>query len=203
MLHLLAGVLAAVSVLVAPTAGPAVAPSETGALFAGVVSGDNYDGPASTSTATTTPLVDLAKRSNLELASEFRHVYDGSANFVATNGPVGPNAVFRGLAAGDDPAMGLTARSPGIGNTPASHVAGAQQTQWISTTRSQQIAQDVFGKYGVVEIDLSKVPSAVADVSGGIPGLPPNAMLSNWARKYQEVLVQDWIPPEAIVRFLG
>lgn len=107
--------------------------------------------------------------------------------------------MYRGLAAGDDPALGLTARAPGIGNTPASHVAGARQSQWISTTRSRQIAEDVFGKHGVVEIDLSRVPSVIADVSSGIPGLPPNAMLSNWTRKYQEILVQDWIPPEAII----
>lgn len=51
---------------------------------------------------------------------------------------------------------------------------------------------------GFVEIDLSRAPSTVVDLTSGIPGLPPNAMLSNWARKMQEVLVQDWIPPEAV-----
>jgi hypothetical protein len=102
------------------------------------------------------------------------------------------------MAAGEDPAEGLSARAPGIGNSPASHIAGARQTQWISTTKDLAIARDVFGENGVVQIDLSKVPGTVIDVSEGITGLPRNAMLSNWARKFKEVLVQDFIPPDAI-----
>jgi hypothetical protein len=109
-----------------------------------------------------------------------------------------PSLVYRGLAEYDDPWLGLTARSRGVGNTPISHVAGARESQWISTSRDLDVAQSVFGKHGVVEIDLSKVSSPVVDFSEGIPGIPPNAMLSNWARKYSEVLVKDWIPPGAI-----
>lgn len=106
--------------------------------------------------------------------------------------------MYRGSAAGEDPAVGLAARAPGIGNTPASHVAGARQTQWVSATYSQQIAEDVFTKHDVVEIDLSKASSSIADVAAAFLACPRNAMLSNWARKYQEILVQDWILPEAI-----
>jgi hypothetical protein len=108
------------------------------------------------------------------------------------------NIVYRGLAEGEDPAVGLTARNPGAGNDIVSHIAGARDSQWISTTRSEAVARDVFGKNGYVRIDLSKVGNEIVDVSKGIPGMNPNYMLSRWARKMQEVLVQGYIPPEAI-----
>ena len=58
-----------------------------------------------------------------------------------------------------------------------------------------------FGRrYGVIEIDASKLITETIDLSSGIPGVP--GMLSNWARKYQEVLVLDFIPPEAITRII-
>lgn len=60
------------------------------------------------------------------------------------------------------------------------------------------MATNKYGKYGVVGIDLTKVSSEVVDISGGIPGM--SGMLSNWARADQEVLIRDFIPPEAIFR---
>lgn len=108
--------------------------------------------------------------------------------------------MYCGLAEGEDTAGGLTARAPAAGNSPASHVAGKRESQWISTTRHRAIAEERFGKYGVVEIDLSRVSSPVVDVSRGIPSLPPNSMLSNWARGAQEILIQDYVPPGAIRR---
>jgi hypothetical protein len=56
----------------------------------------------------------------------------------------------------------------------------------------------MFGSNGVVRIDLSQVPGEVVDASGGIPGIPSNYMLSRWAAKMQEVLVNGYIPPDAI-----
>jgi hypothetical protein len=90
------------------------------------------------------------------------------------------------------------ARAPGAGNSVASHVAGQRASQWISTTKSLEVAQSRFGQHGVVAIDLSKVPGTVVDVSGGIPGLAPNTMLSRWAAKMQEVLIQNAVPAKAI-----
>jgi hypothetical protein len=58
--------------------------------------------------------------------------------------------VYRGLAAGENPAAGLVARAPEAANSVASHVAGARSSQWISTTRSLDIAIGKFGKNGVV-----------------------------------------------------
>lgn len=111
----------------------------------------------------------------------------------------GSNIVYRGLAAGENSAAGLVARAPGIGNSPASHVAGARASQWISTTRSTEVATSRFGQNGVVAIDLNKVPGTVVDLTRGIPGLSPNTMLSRWAINAQKVLILDSVPARAIV----
>jgi len=108
------------------------------------------------------------------------------------------NIVYRGLAAGEDAAAGLVARAPEAGNSIASHVAGQRASQWISTTKSLDIAMSRFGQNGVVAIDLSKVSGTVVDVSAGIPGMSPKFMLSRWAIKTQELLIQGEIPANAI-----
>ncbi len=109
--------------------------------------------------------------------------------------------VYRGLAEGENPVEGLFARSPSANNSPISHVAGKGASQWISTTRNSNIAINRFGTNGVVKIDLSKVSSTIVDFSRGIPG-NEGTMLSNWAKVMQEVLVQGYIPPEAIIGFI-
>jgi hypothetical protein len=112
----------------------------------------------------------------------------------------GDNIVYRGLAEGDDPAAGLTARNPAAGNDIASHVAGKRDSQWISATKDLAIAQERFGKNGVVAIDLSMVSSPIADLSRGIPGMNSNYMLSRWARRNQEVVIQGRVPADAVRR---
>ncbi|MCU6501539.1 Ig-like domain-containing protein [Rugamonas sp. A1-17] len=107
------------------------------------------------------------------------------------------NYVYRGLAAGEDAGAGLTARMPGAGNSELSHVAGKRDTQWISTTKSLDIALSKYGENGVVRIDLSKVGSSISDVSGGFKN---GGRMSNWARRDQEVLIKDAIPASAIER---
>lgn len=107
------------------------------------------------------------------------------------------NFVYRGLAQGEDVAAGLTARVPGAGNSPISHVAGKRDTQWISTTKDMDTAMEKYGQHGVVRIDLTKAGSEVLDVSSGFP---QGGRMSNWARRDQEVLIRDSISPDAIVR---
>jgi hypothetical protein len=77
-----------------------------------------------------------------------------SAPAARVAGGVGAGAratgyVYRGLAAADNTAVGLVARAPGAGNTPISHVAGQRASQWISTTKSPEIAEQLFGQHGV------------------------------------------------------
>ena len=107
-----------------------------------------------------------------------------------------PCVVYRGLAAGENIAEGISARAPGAGNSIISHVAGKRASQWISTTKSLEVALERYGQFGVVAIDISKVASEIVDISNGIPGSP--GMLSNWAKKSQEVLIKDFIPRDAI-----
>jgi RHS repeat-associated protein len=111
------------------------------------------------------------------------------------------NFVYRALAPTDTPAIGLVARMPTAANDPESHVAGKKLSQWISTTKSLEIAKamDLKGdRCGVVRIDLSKVITPVIDLSAGIPGRSPNSMLSRWAKNKKEVLIQIVVPANAI-----
>lgn len=123
-----------------------------------------------------------------------------AAEGLAGGGGGGANIVYRGLAAGENPVAGLVARAPEAANSIASHVAGARASQWISTTRSLEVATSRFGQNGVVAIDLSKVGSSVVDLTAGIPGIGRSTMLSRWAINAQEVLIQGRIPAEAIMR---
>ena len=106
--------------------------------------------------------------------------------------------VYRGLAEGESTAAGLTARAPGVETAIASHVGGKRVSSWISTSKCESIARNPFGKHGVVKIDLRLVTSKVEDISKGIPGYPPHYMLSRWAAKMQEVLIENHVPPEAV-----
>ncbi len=123
----------------------------------------------------------------------------GEAQDVEQAATNASQVVYRGLATGEDPSNGLFARAINSGNSAVSHVAGKIQSQWISTSRDLGLTLEKWGKNGVVEINLAKVNSQIVDFSNGIPG-SKGTMLSNWALKYQEVLIKNYIPPEAIVR---
>lgn len=123
----------------------------------------------------------------------------GRAGHAAEEAAVTSGKLYRGLAQGDRPAEGIFARSIVVRNTPISHVAGQRASQWISTSKSLDVAMR-FGRHGVIEIDASKLATGTVDFSSGIPGV--RGRLSNWARAAQEVLVLDSIPPEAIIRVI-
>jgi RHS repeat-associated protein len=107
------------------------------------------------------------------------------------------NFVYRGLAKGEDVSAGLRARAPGAGNSEISHVAGRRDSQWISTTKSPNIALEKYGEHGVVRVDLSRVETEISDVSSGFS---QGGRMSNWARRDQEVLIKDFIPADALDR---
>jgi len=115
----------------------------------------------------------------------------------AEGGATGNRIVFRSLAKGEDPTQGLTARNPLAKTTPAQHVNGKRDSQFISTTKDQDAATGKFNSgNGVVEIDLNKIDGGVVDVSEGVPG--GSQKVNNFARKDREVLIEGRIPPEAI-----
>jgi RHS repeat-associated protein len=111
----------------------------------------------------------------------------------------GEQYVYRALQVGENPNNGLSARLADAGDKISSHVNGLKNSQWISTSRSGTIT---FNKWytpgnGFVQIDLTKVESEIVDISNGIPGME-NTRPSNWARAFQEVLIKNYIPPDAI-----
>jgi RHS repeat-associated protein len=120
---------------------------------------------------------------------------------IPTNEDAVPGIVFRSLSKGEDPAAGLTARSPESTEvTPLSHVAGKIKSPWISTTKLPETAFVKYGgnEHGVVAIDLSKISGRVEDVSGGFPG---KGRIDIYAKKDQEVLIHQNIPADAIIGY--
>jgi hypothetical protein len=115
--------------------------------------------------------------------------------------------VYRGLDANKLDATnlaagkGLWATKPDAGDSIEDHVRGGNKfrTQWISCTKSETIARTMFGKYGVVAIDLDKVPvtSTVVDCSAGILGCT-DANTNAYAIAVEEVVVKNHIPQDAI-----
>jgi len=111
------------------------------------------------------------------------------------------NIVYRVIKDYETPNLGLVARDLDARIPPASHVAGARSSQWISTTKSIDVAKRYSARDNcrVCQIDLSKVDTEIVDLSNGIPGMSSTTRLSRWAQASQEVLVRDFIPSEAII----
>jgi hypothetical protein len=151
-----------------------------------------YDG------AQVNPLSGLELSPRQQKDAQFLLMATSPMGMVRGTTVAGAGIVYRGLAVGEDATLGLLARAPGAGNSVVSHVGGQRASQWISTTKSLDIARAQWGQNGVVAIDLSKVTTPVMDLSGGIPGMSPNYMLSRWAAKMQEVLILDEVPASAI-----
>lgn len=131
------------------------------------------------------------------------HLYDSVRSLEAPSGG-GSGTLYRGLADGEDPALGLVARNPDANITPSQHVFGTRDSQWISTTRDPAVAAEIYGEHGWVAIDASRVTGPVVDVSGGVPAHVPghNCMFCNAARAHQEVLIQG-APPGAVTRMIN
>lgn len=111
--------------------------------------------------------------------------------------------VYRALREGENPAKGLFSKDPTSPVSPELHVRNGSRlsSSWISTTKNPAVALGKYNRgHGVVRIDLDKVTSPVLDVSSGIfPGennLQPSS--GNFARADQEVLIQYYVPPNAI-----
>jgi RHS repeat-associated protein len=136
--------------------------------------------------------------------------------FEIVDNPYKPDIVYRALTSTDrytilqgegiwsvsDPTQPITRDVH-----PISHVANIEHTPWISTGRNYEAILERFNSgNGIAVIDLNIVrnltpESTIVDISQGFPGKP--GMLSNWARKYQEVLIWNFIPVEAISEILN
>ena len=122
-----------------------------------------------------------------------------SSSSIQSNAPKNKkeNIVYRALNKGEDPSSGLNARNPDANATPAQHVNGKKDSQYISTTKIESKATEKYNSgNGVVKIDLNKVDNNVIDVSGGIEGA--SRRVNAYAKSDAEVLVEKHIPPKAI-----
>jgi RHS repeat-associated protein len=119
--------------------------------------------------------------------------------------PEGENYVYRNLNAQDDPAGGLTAKNSSADYTPAGHVLNGSRagfaSQFISTTRSLAVAQK-YSTGSTVAIDLDQFGGSVLDLSTaegramyGVRGVTA----INRANASAEVLLQGFVPPDAII----
>lgn len=106
--------------------------------------------------------------------------------------------VYRGLNDADiksvNAGQGINAKNPNANNSAVSHIAGKQNTRWISTTWDEEIAKAKYGEKGYVKIDLYKVQADKVDVSKGFPYMSPKATFNKWAKKDKELLIEGHIP---------
>jgi RHS repeat-associated protein len=111
--------------------------------------------------------------------------------------------LYRAIRPDEDISKGLFPRNPGRNMSPAGHVRNGSHpnfkgSQFISTSLFPEFA----AKYGsnIVEIDVSLIQGQILDVSGGGMeyGFYPGSRAYDQAMADQEVLIDGWVPPEAI-----
>ncbi len=139
------------------------------------------------------PFGDLAK--GLKYFDEAEELVEGVVKYEDEVEEI----VYRGLSEIDAAAIkkgeGLVARNPSATNSVISHVAGKKDTRWISTTKSESIAKNKYGKNGYVTINLKKVKSDKVRIDKGINN---GGRMSNYAKKDKEILIEKAIPRDAI-----
>ena len=148
----------------------------------------------------------------VDLGLEAWQSYRSGASVGNTGNGAGSNIAYRALTGADVQSLangeGLVAKAPDGTWTAAEHVANsgpgvggaAQNSPWISTTRSLEVAQGYDSGNGIIAIDLDQVDSLQAEVwqtaprVNGVDGLPYHRSI--WA---QEVTIYQTIPPKAII----
>lgn len=114
--------------------------------------------------------------------------------------------VYRVIRADEDPSAGLWAKNPAATYTPEGHLLHGSRpgfaSQYISATTDLQLARRWAARTGerLVEIDLTKVQAKVIDLSSTtvrntyLRGVTAR----NRARAASEVLIEGFVPPEAL-----
>jgi RHS repeat-associated protein len=141
----------------------------------------------------------------------------GLASEKSAQGSVGsssrPDVVYRALNAADYASVlaGEGISRPDNRITPTQHIMGVPHpSSWISTTRSLSSAT-YFATHGgtkeagpIVAIDLNKVSSPILDVSTrqGAERYLAHPVAQNFAVRYREVLIREYVPQEAIMGFV-
>ncbi|MEN4013092.1 MAG: hypothetical protein ROW48_13735 [Bellilinea sp.] len=112
--------------------------------------------------------------------------------------------VYRVMRAEQHPAAlveGIWAKNPLANYLPQTHVAKGNilETNWISTTRDLEWAKNFQSDNPIYVIDLKKTFTQIVDtnVQGAMTGW--HFIPRDLAKRASEVLVEKWIPPEAII----
>lgn len=128
--------------------------------------------------------------------------------------------LYRLLREDEDPSKGLSARNPEAKDAKiSSHVNGLKKSPYISTTATKQAIQAYYWlavkknkktqkqkKFTVVKIDKDKLLKENKDVevfdlsdkATRDKYLAGNKKLQNYAAKYEEVLIQGFVPANCI-----
>jgi hypothetical protein len=106
------------------------------------------------------------------------------------------------------PTNGITAKNPNATYKVEGHILNGSKenfkSQYISTTTDINVAQKWAQKDGcrIIEIDLNQLPQGtkVIDLStdAGRAANLKGVTSTNWAKASSEVLIEGYIPPEAI-----
>lgn len=142
--------------------------------------------------------LDIAKSSRNKNISNNNGIVNGSNNDT--------DVVYRGLRSDENPMDGLSAKNPNRGMSVEGHVSSGSRnkgSQYISTTKDVDIARRYAGEGGVVvSIRLDALGGDVKiydltnkDVLDKHIKFP---MTRNFATKSKEVLIEGYIPPDAI-----
>jgi hypothetical protein len=120
------------------------------------------------------------------------------------------DSVFRVLRPDENPTDGLVAKNPVGDWTPegavlnGSRPSAANHNQWIHATTERAVAEEWAQRTGgrIAEIDLSRVPSQVIDLSTetGRAAHLQGVTARNFAAASSEILIESHVPAAAIVR---
>ena len=139
------------------------------------------------------------------------HTYTvGMAHWIVHNDDAcdGGQKLYRTLRSDENPENGLSPKDPNASKSVFQHIRfGSQpgfQSQFISTTKNLGLALEWATKTGgrIAQIDASKVPSNIIDVSTP-EGLAQQGIYSpspaySFARSSEEVLIDGSVPSDAI-----
>lgn len=152
---------------------------------------------------------------NLTVAHDHTYAVGGSQAVVHnTEGPCG-DTVYRALRSGENPESGLFPKNPDNPQDILTHVRNSSNPkypgdQYISTTKDPAVAIQKYAKGDasrVVAIDLSKVGGTITDLSTNegtlAAGIKWPTPAYNWAMSDKEVLIEGFVPPEAISWYEG
>lgn len=142
----------------------------------------------------------------LDMALSSRNKNISNNNGIVNGSNNDTDVVYRGLRSDENPMDGLSAKNPNRGMSVEGHVSSGSRnkgSQYISTTKDVDIARHYAGEGGVVvSIRLDALGGDVKiydltnkDVLDKHIKFP---MTRNFATKSKEVLIEGYIPPDAI-----